>query len=386
MYILGEEEVEAVASVIRSGKLFRYNEGNQCARFEERWGEFVGRPYVRLCSSGTTALIGALTSLGIGPGDEVIVPAHTYMATALAVLACGAIPVIADIDESVTLCPRSLEQNIGPRTRAVIPVHMWGLVCDMDQILEISRRHGLLVIEDACQCVGGVYKGVTIGALGDSAAFSFNYFKNITCGEGGAIVSKDSITHQKASCLVDSCGFFWRGEETSIRPFAAGSARASEIQGAMLNAQFDRLPGMLNAMRSHKKRIVKETRDLPFNAAPSHDPDGECGTHVVYNLPDAESARAFAEAVGGIVSGRTGRHTANEWTPVLEKAGHLHPAMDPFRRAENAECRKDYSEAVFQKSLDILNRTVLIKMHPSRTDEQVSELIGKIINAAAAVV
>src|SRR5690606_32047159 len=103
-------------------------------------------------------------------------------------------------------------------------------------------------------------KGVTIGALGDSAAFSFNYFKNITCGEGGAIVSKDSITHQKASCLVDSCGFFWRGEETSIRPFAAGSARASEIQGAMLNAQFDRLPGMLNAMRSHKKRIVKETR------------------------------------------------------------------------------------------------------------------------------
>jgi len=385
MYIIGDEEIEAVGRVIKSGHLFRYHEGGECARFEERWGEYLDRPYVRLCASGTNALIYALSSLGVGPGDEVIVPAHTYMATALAVLSAGAIPVIADIDESITLNPDSFERWIGPRTKAVIPVHMWGLVCDMDRILEIANRHNLLVIEDGCQCVGGAYKGQAVGSIGDAGAFSFNYFKNMTCGEGGAVISRDESAHQKVACLIDSCGFFWLGNDESVRPFASGSARASEFQGALLNVQLDRLPGMLERMRVEKKRILAETADLGLTQSPCHSLDYECGTHTVYNLPTTKMGEAFAQQTGGTVCGKTGRHTANQWTPVLDRAGHVNPGMDPFKNEANRECRMDYDQSFFQRSLDILNRSVMIATHPEHTAAETDEVIRKIREAAAAM-
>src|SRR5882724_10354955 len=128
MYRIGQPEIDSVARVINSGKLFRYHQGGECERFEKRYAKFLRVKNVGLTSSGTTALTAALAGLGIGPGDEVIVPAHTYMATAVAVLAVGAIPVIVDVDESITLDPETLAASIGPRTKAVIPVHMWGLV------------------------------------------------------------------------------------------------------------------------------------------------------------------------------------------------------------------------------------------------------------------
>src|SRR5512135_2435390 len=130
MFRMGQREIDAFAEVVRSGKVFRYMKGGACQRFEKRWAKYLGVKHAHLTSSGTTALTAALAGLGIGPGDEVIVPAHTYMATAVAVLGVGAIPVIVDVDESVTLSPAAFEAAIGPRTRAVIPVHMWGLPCD----------------------------------------------------------------------------------------------------------------------------------------------------------------------------------------------------------------------------------------------------------------
>jgi dTDP-4-amino-4,6-dideoxygalactose transaminase len=382
MYIIGDEEIEAVARVIKSGRLFRYHEGGECARFEERWGQYLDCPHVRLCASGTNALIYALSSLGVGPGDEVIVPAHTYMATALAVLSAGAIPVIANIDESITLDPDSFEQWIGPRTKAVIPVHMWGLVCDMDPILEIARRKNILVIEDGCQCVGGAYKGRAVGSLGDAGAFSFNFFKNMTCGEGGAVISRDETAHQKVACLIDSCGFFWMGKDENVHPFASGSARASEFQGAILNAQLDRLPGMLERMRAEKKRILAETADLNLSPAPCHSLEYECGAHVVYNLPSPVAADAFAEKVGGTVCGKTGRHTASEWSPVLDHTGHVNPGMDPFKNEANRECRMDYNQSHFQRSLDILNRSVMVATHPKHGENETEAIIRKIRAAA----
>ena len=132
MLQVGQTEIDALAEVIRSGRMFRYEIGNACENFEERYAGFIGTSHVALCSSGTTALTAALAGLNIGPGDEVIVPAHTYMATALAVLSVGAIPVVVDIDDSITMDPDALRATIGPQTRAVIPVHMWGALCDMD--------------------------------------------------------------------------------------------------------------------------------------------------------------------------------------------------------------------------------------------------------------
>jgi dTDP-4-amino-4,6-dideoxygalactose transaminase len=138
MYVVGEEEIEAIARVIRSGKLFRYGEEGQCATFEKRYAAYLGVDHFALSASGTFALTAGLTAMGIGPGDEVIIPAHTYMATATAVLAVGAIPVIVDVDESITISPKAVRAAIGPHTKAIIPVHMWGATCDMDAIMAIT--------------------------------------------------------------------------------------------------------------------------------------------------------------------------------------------------------------------------------------------------------
>ncbi len=385
MFRFGDKEIDAVAKVVRSGRLFRYTERGQCKRFERRYARFLGASHVRLTNSGTVALTAALAGLGIGPGDEVIVPAHTYMATALAVLAVGAIPVIADIDESITLDPKALNDAVGPRTRAVIPVHMWGVVCDMDAIMRTAKKHKILVVEDACQCVGGAYAGRKVGTIGHAGAFSFNYYKNMTCGEGGAVVTTDGQVAKRVECMIDCCGYFWGGREEDFRPFAAGSNRANEFQGAMLNVQLDRLPGMIRVLRRQKKRILRDSAETGLIPAKANSLDHECATHVMFRLPTPEQADRFAALVGGTVAGKTGRHTYTEWDPVLERRGSHHPALDPFRLPRNRRCRMDYGRDVCRRSLEILDRTVLIGLHPDRRAAEVKGLIQKIGAAAGQV-
>lgn len=385
MYRVGQKELDAVAKVLQSGGLFRYGVGNECTRFEQRWAKFVGTAHCRMTSSGTTAITAALAALGIGPGDEVVVPACTYMATAVSVLAVGAIPIIADVDESVTLSPKALEAIIGPQTRAVIPVHMWGLVCDMDAIGKIARKRNLLVIEDCCQCVGGAYKGKAVGSIGDAGAFSFNFFKNITCGEGGAVVMDDEQVAQRAGCMIDCCSFYWSGRDEDFVPFVSNGSRASEVEGAIMNAQLDRLPGMLKAMRKQKTQILAETADSGLKPIKANSLEWECGSHVGYLLPDAEKAAAFASLAGGFVTAKTGRHIYTEWDPIFAHQGGHHPAMNPFTMAANRKCRKKYTKDMCAGSLEILNRAVLIGTHPNRTAAETRRLI-KAINAAAATV
>lgn len=385
MLKIGQTEADAVASVIHSGKLFRYSEGGACQTFEQRYARFLGVNHVSLCSSGTNALTAALAGLGIGPGDEVIVPAHTYMATAISVLAVGAIPVIADIDESITLCPRSLKETIGPRTRAVIPVHMWGLACDMNAIMEIARAHNLFVIEDACQMVGGGYEGRMAGSIGHAGAFSFNYFKNMTCGEGGAVVTNDERVSQRARCMIDSCSFFWTGKETDIAPFAASGARASEFEGAIMNAQLDRIGGLITTLRAQKKRVLRGIANSGLVPAKANSLDWECGTTNMLLAPTAESAQAIAKLAGGGIASQTGRHTYTEWDPILNKRGAHHPALDPFNLAENRECRMTYSKTSHPRTLDILGRAIMIGNHPDRSDADVDALIERINSAAQSV-
>ena len=200
MYVVGQEEIDAIAQVIRSGALFRYGIGSECARFEQRYAEYLGTSHVALTCSGTYALTAAVVALGIGPGDEVLVPAHTYMATAMAVLAAGAIPVIVDVDETITIDPDAVDDVVGSHTRAVIPVHMWGAACAMDRIMEVAARHDLLVLEDTCQGIGGGYEGRMLGTIGHAGAFSFNYYKNITAGEGGAVCTADDALAERVKC------------------------------------------------------------------------------------------------------------------------------------------------------------------------------------------
>ena len=385
MYIVGQEEIDAVAAVIRSGALFRYGVGGECERFEQRYAEYLGTRHVALTASGTFALTAAVSGLGIGPGDEVLVPAHTYMATAMAVLAAGAIPVIVDVDESITIDPDALEEAIGPRTRAVIPVHMWGAACAMDRIMALAAKHDLLVLEDTCQAIGGAYEGRKLGTIGHAGAFSFNYYKNMTAGEGGAVCTADDRIAERVKCAIDPCHFYWQGRSDQQKPFAGNGARASELMGAMLNVQLDRLPAMIEAMRAEKRQILDGTAqfgNLGLRPAPTNSPEHDCAAQVMYSLPSSEAADRFVEVFPSVIAGRTGRHNYTEWDQILIGEGAAHPAMNPYAMAENRDCRRGYSKDMCQRSLDILNRTVMVPTHPLHDAQQIADTIHNIGVAA----
>jgi dTDP-4-amino-4,6-dideoxygalactose transaminase len=385
MYIVGEEEIAAIAKVLREGSLFRYGIGGECDRFEARYAKYLGVKHFALCASGSNALAAAMIALGLGPGDEVLVPSHTYMATATSVIAVGAIPVIVDIDESVTISPKAIEAAIGPRTRAVIAVHMWGAAADMNAIMDIAKRRNILVIEDACQGVGGGYKGRKFGSIGHIGAFSFNFYKNMTSGEGGGVAVNEERLAKRARGAIDPCHFYWTGRDEDEKPFAGNGARASELMGAMLNVQLDRLDGMVSKMRAEKKKILAGTAaldNLGFKPAPMNSPDHDCATQVMYTLPSAAMADRFVEICPSVIAGKTGRHTYTEWDQVLIGEGAAHPAMNPYRMPANAECRKTYSKDMCATSLDILNRTVMVATNPRHSEREVDNIIHNIGVAA----
>jgi dTDP-4-amino-4,6-dideoxygalactose transaminase len=385
VYRIGKEELDAIGEVLLSGKVFRYGLGDACTRFEERYAKYLGVKHVLMTSSGTTALTAALVGQRIGPGDEVLVPACTYIATAIAVVAAGAIPVVVDVDESLTMDPDAVDAALGPRTRAMVPVHMWGLVCDMDRLMAIARKHKLIVVEDACQCVGGGYKGRKVGAIGHAGAFSFNYYKNMTAGEGGACVTSDDASVARMGCMVDCCKFYWTGREQNESLFVSNGSRASEIEGAVLNVQLRRLDPMIRAMRRQKLRMLEETADTGLKPLKANSLDSECGTHVGYVLPTVAQADEFQRLTGCTVAGKTGRHVYTEWDPIFAHSGAPHPAMNPFLFRENADCRMAYSKDMCARSLDILNRSVLFGTHPDRQRAEVTRQIRTIRETAKAV-
>ena len=385
MYQVGQEEIDAITRVIRAKALFRYGVGNECERFEARYAKYLGVKHFALAASGSNALAAAMTAVGLGPGDEVIIPSHTYMATATSVLTVGAIPLIVDIDETITIDPKAIEAAIGPRTRAIVAVHMWGAACDMNAIMAIAQRHNLIVIEDACQGVGGGYQGRKLGSIGHIGAFSFNYYKNMTCGEGGGVAVNDDVLAERARCAIDPCHFYWQGRNDDAKPFSGNGARASELMGAMLNVQLDRIDGMVQAMRAEKKTILGATRslgDLGLKATPMNSPDHDCATQVMYTLPSTDAAKRFVALFPSVIIGKTGRHTYTEWDQVLMGAGAAHPAMNPFNMPANADCRKTYSKDMCAKSLEILDRTVMVATHPEHTPQEIADVIHNIGVAA----
>ncbi|MCY6382325.1 DegT/DnrJ/EryC1/StrS family aminotransferase [Hoeflea prorocentri] len=388
MYIVGEEEAQALQRVIRERALFRYGFGKECDRFEQRYGEHLNVKHVALTVSGTFALSAALTAIGIGPGDEVLVPAHTYMATATSVLTTGAIPVIVDIDESLTISPRAIEGAIGPQTKAVIAVHMWGAACDMDAIMEIAAKHDLLVVEDACQGVGGSYRGKKFGSIGHIGAFSFNYHKNMTCGEGGAVATSNDIYAGRTRCAIDPCHYYWKGRPDGVDLFAGNGGRASELQGAMLNVQLDRIDGIVAAMRDERRRILDIIASNTISGlfcAPMHSPELDCGAHLMFQLPTSEAAERFSQIMPVVIAGKTGRHTYTQWDQILMEKGAAHHLMNPYEHPANAACRRHTAVDQCPSSLDILMRTIMVPMRPEHQADDIAAIAHNILETAKVV-
>jgi dTDP-4-amino-4,6-dideoxygalactose transaminase len=210
----------------------------------------------------------------------------------------------------------------------------------------------------------------------------------MTSGEGGGVSVNDDTVAARARCAIDPCHFYWHGRNDAEKPFAGNGARASELMGAILNVQLDRLDGMIAAMRAEKKQILAGTGSLDnlgFRPAPMNSPDDDCSTQVMYTLPSAEAANRFVKIFPSVIAGKTGRHTYTEWDQVLMGEGAAHPEMNPYKMPANAECRKIYSKDMCARSLDILNRTVMVATSPLHSQADIDDIVHNIGSAARIV-
>lgn len=383
MYRIGQEEIDAVERVIRSKKLFKVNDAYQeSMHAEEDLCSYLNTEHTIVMTSGHAALVSALTAAGIGPGDQVIVPAYTYIASAMAVVAVGAIPVIAEIDESLTIDPIDVEKKITKHTKAVMPVHMLGMPCKMDAICDVALKHGIKVIEDACQAMGGDYKGKKLGTWGDAGAYSYNYFKIISAGEGGALVTNDKDLYQKALIYHDSsavCFFGNQLEGVTVPPFCGNEYRTNEISSAILREQLKKIEGIKKDLKKAKKYLA-EKLSAKYKINMTNDPEGDLCMHLQIIATSAEEAVKIVSSGKGNVLVNSRRHVYSDWEAIMEKRGHLNPLMDPFRFEANKDIIPEYTRDMCPKSLDILSRAVNVPINPDATEEELDAIAEKLLN------
>ncbi len=277
--IFGAEERKQVNEVLESGILMRYgfdglrNEHWKAKEFEIAFAERMQAQHCLLVSSGTSALTIALAAVGVGAGDEVIIPTFTFVASFEAIMMLGAVPVFVDIDDTLTLDPKAVEAAISSKTRCVMPVHMCGSMADLGALKDICEKYKLLLIEDACQAIGATYKGKPVGSYGDLGCFSFDFVKTITCGEGGGIISNSEKYNINASQYQDHGHDHIgsdRGKET--HPHLGYNFRISELHAAVGLAQLDKLDGILNCQKENYtiiRQALETVEEITFRRVPA---------------------------------------------------------------------------------------------------------------------
>ncbi len=325
--LIGAEEIAEVLDVLRGGWVYRYGaEDNPNFKakvwsFEKAMAEYVGVKHAVAVNSGSTALWIALLALGIGPGDQVIVPGFTFIASISAIVYAQAVPVLAEIDRTFNLDPADVERKITPRTKAIMAVHLMGNPARMEELKAIAERHGLLLLEDCAQAFGASYKGRAVGSIGHIGAFSFNYAKVITAGEGGLITTDDDVLYQRCFALHDQGHAPLRkGREVGARPFLGLDFRMTELQGAVLLAQFRKLAEIRARLYAHKqifRSIIKGLPGLEFRELT--DAEGEAATVLTVIFPNAEIAQGVARELNGKLLAESGWHVYSNMEPLLEK-------------------------------------------------------------------
>ncbi|MBP0990193.1 MAG: DegT/DnrJ/EryC1/StrS family aminotransferase [Oscillospiraceae bacterium] len=367
-YVFGEEERKEVMDVLDSGFLFRYGKEDdpkfkhKVATFEKEFAAHMGAKYCVATSSGTGSLLCCLAALGIGAGDEVIVPGYTFIASISTIILSNAIPVLAEINESLTIDPDDIERKITDKTKAIVPVHMLGNPCDMDRIMAIAKKHNLKVIEDCCQAVGAEYKGKKVGTIGDIGAYSLNVFKTITAGDGGAVVTNDYDLYERAFGFHDQGHKPSRmGVEVGNRSFVGMNMRMNELTGAVSLAQLRKLPMILDTLRAKKAMLKKElmkVEGLGFRVI--NDPH-ECATLLTILLPSKEIADKLGEKIGSKTISHSGWHVYNNMEQILDQKTAAGNCSCPY------DCTKynkpvKYYKHMLPKTDDILDRAMNISV------------------------
>jgi 8-amino-3,8-dideoxy-alpha-D-manno-octulosonate transaminase len=369
--LIGKEEIKEVMDVLRTGVFARYAFDNErqgiwkVRDFEKAFARYCGTPYALGVTSGSAALKIALTALDVGPGDEVICPAFTFMATYEAVLEVGAIPVMADIDDTLNLDPDDIPNKITTRTKAVIPVHMCGAPARIDKIMKVAKKHKLLVLEDNAQGLGASFKGRKLGSFGHMGTFSFDHYKTITTGEGGMVITNDPDLYHRAEWYHDHGHDHLSPVSRALdgRTILGFNYRMNELQGALGLAQLRKLDKVIACQRKNKEAIKEALAPIPglkFRLIP--DPEGDSATFLAFNLPAEKQTQAFQKALKteGVDTVRFKDnfwHYVPNWEHFLAKAT-ANTQKHPFSDSRNRKVT--YSRKAIPHAEDILGRTLIM--------------------------
>jgi 8-amino-3,8-dideoxy-alpha-D-manno-octulosonate transaminase len=365
---LGEEEAEAAARVIRSHNVFRYygvGDGpHEVVDFEREFAAHMGAKHALCVNAGSSALICGLIGAGVGPGDEVIVPAYTWNASANAVIASHAVPVLAEVDESLTLDPEDVKRKLTARTKAILPVHMRGAPADMGALSALASEHGLAVIEDVCQAAGATYRGSRLGTFGDAGAFSLQFNKIITTGEGGVMITNRDDLLELAIDVHDCAGRARRG--AGLPQFAGWNFRASEIQGAVARVQLTRLDGLLERMRANQAALAERVARLPgLTLRRPNDDRGDAGICLI---AFTESSALAAEAVVALRA--EGVEAMRVYDPTVVDL-HVYPYWQPVLDAIDDAGQPPPD---CPRTLALLERSIHVDLSPLNDEQDLNEI------------
>ncbi|MCL6265748.1 DegT/DnrJ/EryC1/StrS family aminotransferase [Flagellimonas myxillae] len=379
--LFGEQERKQVNDVLDSGVLMRYgfdgmrNEHWKAKELEAALSEKMQSDHVHLVSSGTAALTVALASAGVGAGDEVIMPTFTFVASFESILALGAIPILVDVDDTLTLDPKAVQQAITPKTRVIMSVHMCGSMANLDALQAICDQHGLLLLEDACQAIGATYSGKPLGSIGDLGCFSFDYVKTITCGEGGAVLTNNEAYYQNAHKYSDHGHDHIgndRGAET--HPFLGYNYRISELNAAVGLAQLSRLDDFISIQKKNytiMREALSAIEGVQFRSVP--DGGEENYSFLSFFLPSEELAKKAQNALGEARVDGCFYWFDNNWH-YYRKWEHLtHKKSLGKLPQEVLEALPDYEKADFSASDHWVGRNLSCLIKLGWTEQEVHQ-------------
>lgn len=395
---LDEQEEKALLDVMRNGSLFRYyglKPPHHVDDFEKAARDYYGVKHALAVNSGTGALTCALSALGVGPGSEVIIPSFLWVASVGSIIQVGAIPVLCEVDRSFNLDPVALRQCITKRSAVIVAIHMAGAPCDMDSIMALANEHGVKVLEDCAQCNGGSYCGRKLGSIGHMAIFSLQLNKNITCGEGGLLVTNDDRLYERAFAAHDMGMVRRNGRLAQPEDYALSwgqGRRMSELAGAIAGVQFKKLPLIVGHMQNSKRRIkagLAGTPGLGFRAI--HDENGDSGPFIIMILDTPElSRRLFTDLreagfANAMHIADYGLHIYSNIAALVRKTP-LSPAGNPWNLAENRDSQYDYNKGACPRSDELFARSVLLPIPSKLSDEQEMHAVQVIKDSMASLV
>jgi dTDP-4-amino-4,6-dideoxygalactose transaminase len=370
-YIIGEEERQALLEVVEKGYLFRYGDRKDPQFLAKVWQlereveKYFDISHAVACNSGTSALWIALGALGVGPGDEVIVPGYTFIASITSIIFARAIPVLAEIDETLTLDPEDVRKKITPRTRAIMLVHMLGNPGHLDEIRKIAKQNELFLIEDCAQAFAAQYRGRYVGSYGDVGTFSFNFYKTITAGDGGLVAMADKKLYERAFAIHDQGHLPLRqGVEQGARTVMGLDFRMTELAAAVLLAQLKKVDRIRTELKEKKKRFKEGIQDIKgLEYRRLLDPDGELGTLLTVFLPDARIARKVGDTLGCGVVADSGWHVYNNMEHMLGRktVDRVNcPFSCPYYTDKGGSM--EYSKGMLPQTDALLNRAINISI------------------------